>query len=240
VDIVAIAAHNQESADRRAKDLNVDRAYGRFEDLITDPDIDVVHNTTPNDLHCPVNRLALAAGKHIICDNPWHSMLGKLVSSVMPQLRQARHTYWFSTTAAIPPFSRRVMISAGELGTIPFIHGQYLQDWLTAPEVYTWRLDPSKGGASSALRDIGSHWCDLAQHVSGARIVSVLADLTTVVPVRYVTDQRRQAFSKERDTSGTTIEMVSEDLASVLLRFNSGAKGSVSVGQVCRATRTIS
>jgi predicted dehydrogenase len=65
-----------------------------------------------------------------------------------------------------------------------FVHGCYLQDWLTDARTYSWRLDPKRGGASSALGDIGSHWCDLAEHVTGARIVAVLADLHTVVAER--------------------------------------------------------
>jgi hypothetical protein len=79
----------------------------------------------------------------------------------------------------------RGIVARGETGPMSFIHGYYLQDWMTDPNVYSWRSDPAKGGVTSALGDIGSHWCDLAEHVSGLNIVSVLADLTTVVPVRY-------------------------------------------------------
>jgi len=78
----------------------------------------------------------------------------------------------------------RGMVARSETGPLSFTHGHYLQDWMTDPNVYSWRSDPAKGGATSALGDIGSHWCDLAEHVSGLRIVAVLADLTTVVPVR--------------------------------------------------------
>ena len=87
------------------------------------------------------------------------------------------------------------MIAAGEIGRPHFVHGAYLQDWLLKPTDFSWRLEPEKGGASSAFADIGSHWCDLAQHVTGQRIVAVLADCTTVVSTRRRPATSRAAFS---------------------------------------------
>jgi predicted dehydrogenase len=115
---------------------------------------------------------------------------------------------------------------------VTFVHGHYLQDWLTDPNVYSWRSDPAKGGVSSALGDIGSHWCDLAEHVSGLRIVSVLAEITTVVPVRYSSGTSGEAFSNKLEGDREPVRVTSEDLASVLLRFENGVKGCLSVGQV--------
>jgi predicted dehydrogenase len=128
----------------------------------------------------------------------------------------------------------RAMIAQGEIGEPRFVHGSYLQDWLLKPTDYSWRLDPDKGGKSSAVGDIGSHWCDLVQHVSGLRVESVLADLTTVVKRRMRPAGSREAFASA--SAGETLEPVDikvEDLASVLVRFNGGAKGAFSVGQVC-------
>ena len=113
------------------------------------------------------------------------------------------------------------------------MHGHYLQDWLLKDTDYSWRLEPDKGGATSALGDIGSHWCDLAQHVSGLRITHVLADITTVIPVRKKPTAARDAFQAASSTDATIdVPMVMEDLASVLVRFENGAKGAFSVGQV--------
>ncbi len=128
----------------------------------------------------------------------------------------------------------RVMIAKGEIGPPRFIHGQYLQDWLLLDTDYSWRLEPDKGGESSAMGDIGSHWCDLAQHVSGLRITHVLADLTTVIPVRKKPSGSRLAFQKAgADDAYEPVEIKVEDLCSVLVRFENGAKGTFSVGQVC-------
>jgi predicted dehydrogenase len=99
---------------------------------------------------------------------------------------------------------------------------------------YSWRLEPDKGGASSALGDIGSHWCDLAQHISGLRITDVLGDISTTIPKRKKPRGSREAF--QTGGAGDAFDLVDikvEDLASVLVRFDNGARGSFSVGQVC-------
>jgi predicted dehydrogenase len=103
---------------------------------------------------------------------------------------------------------------------------------MTDPNVYSWRSDPAKGGSTSALGDIGSHWCDVAEHVSGLKIASVLAETATVIPVRYSAGASAEAFSSKGGGERTAVNVTSEDLASVLLRFEGGAKGSFSVGQV--------
>jgi predicted dehydrogenase len=125
------------------------------------------------------------------------------------------------------------MIASAELGDVHFVHGAYLQDWLLQPTDFSWRLEPDKGGQSSAVGDIGSHWCDLVQHVVGRRIVEVLADLTTVVGTRMKPAAPTEAFARGGEGARQTVSITSEDLATVLVRFDGGAKGSVSVGQVC-------
>jgi predicted dehydrogenase len=233
VEVVAVAGSSEESAKRKAQEYKVDRAYGDYKALIADPDVHVIHNTTPNHLHLPVSLAALAAGKHVISDKPL-----ALNSEEGRQLRDAAaaagvgNVVTFNYRGNPLVQQARSMIADGELDRLAFVHGYYLQDWMTDPNVYSWRSDPARGGASSALGDIGSHWCDLAEHVSGLRIDSVLADLTTVVPVRYSAGASAEAFSQEQSGERTPVSIESEDLASVLLRFENGAKGSFSVGQV--------
>ena len=128
----------------------------------------------------------------------------------------------------------RLAIARGDIGRPHFLIGQYLQDWLLKDTDYSWRLEPDKGGASSALGDIGSHWCDLAQHISGLRITHVLGDITTVIPKRKRPKGSREAFQTGgSDDAFDLVDIEVEDLASVLLRFDNGAKGAFSVGQVC-------
>lgn len=233
VDVIAIAGSSQESADAKAREYKVDRAYGDYEALIADPAIQVIHNTTPNHLHLPVTMAAIRAGKHVISDKPL-----ALNPEEALKLRDAAvaakvaHVVTFNYRGNPLVQQARGMIGRGDLERISFIHGHYLQDWMTDPNVYSWRSNPEKGGVSSALADIGSHWCDLAEHTSGLRIASVLADLTTVIPTRYSAGSSAQAFSKEHAAKRMPVQVQAEDLASVLLRFENGAKGSFSVGQI--------
>ena len=233
VDVVAIAGSSEASAQRKAAEYKVDRAYGNFSDLIADPDIHVIHNTTPNHLHLPVTMAALAAGKHVISDKPLarNSAEGLKMRAAAIAAKVA-HVVTFNYRGNPLVQQARSMVQNGEIGEATFVHGCYLQDYLTDPTAYTWRLDAEKSGASSALGDIGSHWCDLAEYVSGLKIDSVLADLTTVVKTRYAAATSTQAFSKETSADRREVAITSEDLASVLLRFNNGARGTLSVAQV--------
>jgi predicted dehydrogenase len=234
VDVVAIAASSDASARRKADELGVPKAYGSYEQLLSDPAIDVVHNTTPNFLHVPVIKAALARRKHVISDKP----LAMTASDAHDLWRAAEdagvvHAVTFNYRGNPLVQHARETIAAGEIGPIHFVHGAYLQDWLIEATDFSWRLEPEKGGASSAMGDIGSHWCDLVQHVVGQRIVEVLADLTTVIGTRLKPDAAVEAFAHGSSERRERFAMKSEDLATVLVRFENGAKGCVNVGQVC-------
>ncbi len=235
VDVVAVASSSLESAQRKANEFGIPKAYGSYEELVADPDVLVVHNTTQNNVHAPVNMAAIARRKHIICDKPL-AMNSAEARGLWKAAREAGiiHAVVFNYRGNPCVQQARHMIANGDLGPMHFVHGEYLQDWLQEPTDYSWRLEPEKGGLSSALGDIGSHWCDLAQHISGLRIEAVLADLTTVVPTRYRPTSAVQTFvGASSDVPTETVQIKSEDLASVLVRFENGVKGSFSVGQVC-------
>ena len=233
VDVLAIAGSSQQSAERKAREYKVNRAYGEFQALIDDPDVSVIHNTTPNYLHFPVVMAALKAGKHIISDKPL-ALNPEEARAMWDAAAAAKvgHVVTFNYRGNPLVQQARGMVAKGETGDLSFVHGCYLQDWMTDPNVYSWRSDPAKGGATSALGDIGSHWCDLAEHVSGLKIELVLAELTTVIPLRYSSGSSAEAFTKGAASEHKAVETRSEDLGSVLLRFENGAKGCFSVGQV--------
>jgi predicted dehydrogenase len=233
VDIVGFAGSSRESAARKASVFKIDRVFDNYEQLVGAPEIDVVHNTTPSYMHVPVTLAALKAGKHVISDKPL---------AMTPQdcalLRDAAaragvvNAVTFNYRGNPLVQEARIRIARGELGAVVSIHGQYLQDWMTDENVYSWRMDPVKGGISSALADIGSHWCDLAEHVAGAHITSVLADMMTVVATRYSAGASGDAFGKTGTSERHAVAVHGEDLATVLLRFSNGARGSLKVGQV--------
>src|SRR3954470_11839462 len=233
VDVVAIADVNETLAREKAKAPGGAKAYGSFEALPADPAIDVIHNTTPNHLHGPVIRAAIAAGKHIISEKPLASSATE-AQALWNAAAEAGivHAVTFNYRGNPLVQQTRAMVASGDVGAVHYVHGAYLQDWLLKPTDYSWRLEPEQGGASSAFADIGSHWCDLAQHVTGSQIVEVLADLSTVIPTRYRPVSSPQAFSAGAQR-GEPFRVKSEDLATILVRFDNGARGCATIGQVC-------
>lgn len=233
VDVVAISSSSQTSAEAKAAKLNIPKAYGSYEALLDDPEVDVIHNCTPNDLHLPVTMAAIARGKHVIADKP----LALNSTDARTMLDAARkkgvvHAVTFNYRYNPLMQQARVMLQRGDVGQVHFVHGEYLQDWLLFPNDYNWRLE-KEGGASRCVADIGSHWCDLIGYVTGSRIHEVLADYTTVFPTRQRPKASREAFAQS--SGGDEYEeypIDTEDFASVLLHFENGMKGTFSVSQV--------
>src|SRR5258705_1780903 len=221
VDVVGIAASSEGSARKKADALGVAKAYGSYDALIDDPAVDVVHNTTPNYLHVPVVLAALARGKHVVSDKPL-AMTAADAKKLYEAARKAGvvHAVTFNYRGNPLVQQAREMIAGGDLGRVHFVHGAYLQDWLLQDTDFSWRLEPEKGGRTSAVGDIGSHWCDLVQHVVGQRIVEVLAELTTVIDTRQKPATTTEAFAGASDAAREPFAVRSEDLASILVRFD--------------------
>jgi predicted dehydrogenase len=237
VDVVAVAGTKESTARTRADQMHIEQAYGDYREMLRDADVDVVHNTTASHVHYETSMAVIEAGKHIVSDKPL-----ALTPAECAKLRDAAkaagvaNAVTFNYRGNSMVQQARQMLAENQLGALTYIHGHYLQDWMTDPNVYSWRMDPEKGGVSSALADIGSHWCDLAEHISGAKIASVMADLATAIPTRYKPEGGSMgSFTKGEsvaDTKKVPVQMFSEDIASILLRFDNGARGCVRVGQV--------
>jgi len=233
VDVVAIACSSHESGREKAEALGVRKGYGSYQALLDDPDVQVVHIATPNHLHYEVTSAALAKGRHVVSDKPLamtSAQAKRLVSEAQRAGVVTAVTFNYRGNPLVQ--QARLAIARGDIGSPHFLHGHYLQDWLLKDTDYSWRVDPEKAGASSAVADIGTHWCDLAQHVTGLRITHVLGDITTVVKKRKKPSASREAF-QAGSGDGELVDIRLEDLASVLVRFDNGARGSFSVGQVC-------
>jgi predicted dehydrogenase len=235
VDFVGIATSSLASAQKKAEQFGIAMAFESYEQLLEDPTIDAVHVCTPNNLHYPVVMAAIASGKHVICDKPL-----ALSATEAGEMRDAANkkgvvnavTFNYRFNPLVQ--QARVMAAKGELGKVQFVHGFYLQDWLLFETDFSWRLEADKGGASSSVGDIGSHWCDTAQFITGLRISRVLSSLSTMVQVRKKPTGSREAFAAGAGTdSHEDFLVTSDDLGSILVEFDNGAKGAFSVGQVC-------
>src|SRR3954462_9097192 len=183
--LVGVAASTPESGRRAAAALGAERAFENAQALVEAPDVDVVHICTPNHLHVPLAEAALAAGKHVILEKPI-AIDAEGAQALTDAATQS------GKVAAVPFVYRyyptvreaRERVRAGATGPVRLIHGTYLQDWLLKPTDDNWRVEENLGGASRAFADIGSHWCDLAEFVSGHRITRLCARTLTAVPQR--------------------------------------------------------
>jgi predicted dehydrogenase len=208
-------------------------AYESYEVLLDDDRVDVVHLTTPNHLHFPQVKEALAAGKHVVCEKPL-AMTSEESAELVELAEQSGLVHCTNFNIRFYPVVQeaRERIRAGEIGDVWNVHGGYLQDWLATPEDWNWRLEPEKGGALRAVGDIGSHWMDLTQFVTGRRIVEVLADMATAIPVRRRPVGEVETFASAADVERVDAPMSTEDFAHILVRYDGGARGSCVLSQV--------
>ena len=190
-----------------------------------------MHICTPNHLHLPLAEAALAAGKHVICEKPLAldaAGARRLVEAAAGSGLQAAVPFVYRYYPTVREARQRVRDAS--TGALRLLHGAYLQDWLLRPEDDNWRVDEALGGRSRAFADIGSHWCDLAQFISGHRITRLSARLLTAVPERLSVEGRR-AFAAA-DGSGDPRAVATEDAAVVLFETDAGALGTVTVSQI--------
>jgi len=229
--LVGVAASSPESALAAAAELGADRAFESAEELVRDPGVDVVHICTPNHLHLPLAEAALAAGKHVICEKPLALDAGgaqRLVDAAADSGLQAGVPFVYRYYPTVREARERV--GSGQTGALRLLHGTYLQDWLLRPDDDNWRVDARLGGASRAFADIGSHWCDLAEFVSGHRITRLSARMLTAVPER-VGAASRKAFSPDRG-EGEARAVTTEDAAVAQFETDAGAIGAVVISQI--------
>jgi predicted dehydrogenase len=227
-EIVAIAATSMEKAEQHAKKFGIPKWYDNAYALIEDPEVEVVHNCTPNHHHFPINKAALLAGKHILSEKPL-AMNSAESAELAALARQSAGLSGVCFNYRHFPLVAQVKeaIRSREYGKPVLVSGGYYQDWLLYNTDYNWRLDKQYNGASRAIADIGSHWCDLLQFITGQTITEVCADLTTVHAVRM----------KPVETDGgeaelQAVDMKTEDCGSVLIRFDGGLRGAFTVSQV--------
>jgi predicted dehydrogenase len=185
IQVLGLAEQNRELAQQKAAELGIPRYYGSLEELLADPDIDIVHLATPNYLHHPHAKAALLSGKHVVCEKPL-AMNSKESGELVKLAAEKNLVNAVNFNIRMYPLAHqaRSMVQSRELGDLFILQGSYLQDWLLFPTDWNWRLEPDLGGTLRAVGDIGSHWLDLLTFITGLQVDEVYADFKTFHPIR--------------------------------------------------------
>jgi len=235
IEVVALAGTDEVESKVKAEQLGIRESYGDYKKLLENKELEVIHICSPNNLHYPMVKEALDAGKHVVCEKPLAISVeeGKALLELADK-KGLVHAVHFNIRYYPLMRQLKMMVDKGEFGEMFAIHGSYLQDWLFYPSDYNWRLDPDLSGKSRAVADIGSHWIDLIEYVSGLRINEVFADFATFHKTRKKPLKPLATYAgkllKPEDYQDINID--TEDYATVLFRFKNGAKGVMTVNQV--------
>ena len=232
VEVVAVAGSSESHAAGFAHQNGIERSTGNYRELIEDSRIDVVHVCTPNDLHFPMVKMALNAGKHVLCEKPLATSVkeGEELTALAQQKGLANGTV-FNVRAYPQTRNMKAIVESGELGEVQVIQGTYSQDWLLYDTDWNWRIDT---GSSRTFADIGSHWFDLTEFVTGLRVTSVCSDLQTFHKTRKRPKGQVETFSGKTFAPDEYIETAikTEDFASTIFRMGDTARGAMTVSQV--------
>ena len=233
--VVGVLDVSHDRARQAAQTLGLDRAYETFEQVLADDNVQSVHIAVPNRLHFDMARRTLAAGKHVMCEKPL-AMNSTESAELVRLASQSGVAAGVNYNIRYYPICQEVADRArqGVLGDVYHVTGSYVQDWLFHETDFNWRVLAEEGGALRAVADIGTHWLDLLQFVTGLKVQAVCADLSTVYPQRQRPTGVVETFSgkTEAPVPSEPVAVTTEDYGCVMLRFHGGAHGCLCVSQV--------
>jgi predicted dehydrogenase len=234
VEVAAICG-TERGVKAKAEALGVERWYSDYSEMLKDAEIDAVHICTPNYLHYSMAKDALNAGKHVICEKPLTTTKQEAEELVaLAKEKGLIHATNFNIRFYPLMHQLQAMIEKGDMGELFSVNGSYLQDWLYYQTDYNWRLEPDKSGDTRAIGDIGSHRMDLIEFVTGLKVTKVFADFATFHKTRKKPLKPVDTYSgmmlKPEDYKDVPID--TEDYATVMMRFENGARGVMTVSQV--------
>ncbi len=235
VNVKGIVGSTPERARQAAATTSLPDVYDSLDALLADPEIDVVHITTPNHLHHAQVCAVVGAGKHVVCEKPLavsidegNDLVARAAAAGVIAAVCFNQRYYPLVHQA------REMVASGQVGDVRLVTGGYLQDWLLFETDWNWRLESDKGGELRAVADIGSHWFDNVEFITGARINEVMADLHTFHRhrTRPMGEVKTFAGDAAADVELVNQDVASDDAAGMLLRFDNGARGTATVSQI--------
>ncbi|MBZ5725587.1 MAG: Gfo/Idh/MocA family oxidoreductase [Acidobacteriia bacterium] len=235
VQVYAIGEPQIEKARSLAAEFGAEKVEADYRKILEDPAVDAVHICTPNALHFPIAQDSLQAGKHVICEKPLATSVEEARQLAALARRTGLRNATFHNLRFYPMVQQmRRMCQDGDLGEILVVQGTYSQDWLLYDTDWNWRLDSKHNGPSRCLADIGSHWCDMAEHVTGLRIASVCADLQTFHATRKRPKGPIETFAGKMLQPEDYVEVPidTEDFGAVVFRMGARARGAFTASQV--------
>jgi predicted dehydrogenase len=235
VQVYAIGEPQIEKARQLGAEFGAEKIEADYRKILDDKALDAVHVCTPNALHYPIVKDAIQAGKHVICEKPLTTSAKQATEMAALAQRAKLRNCTFHNLRFYPLVQQmRRMCEDGDLGEILVVQGTYSQDWLLFDTDYNWRIESKDNGPSRCVADIGSHWCDMAEHVTGQRIASVCADLNTFHKTRRKPKGPIETFAGKMLSAEDYVsyQVDTEDFGAVLFRMGNGARGSYTASQV--------
>ncbi len=236
--VVGVLGSTREKSRSAAETLSVPTGYRDFAELLADPAVQAVHIATPNRLHFAQASQALKAGKHVLCEKPL-AMNSRETAELVALAKQSGVVAGVAYNIRFYPLCHEAAarIRDAQIGRVLHVTGSYVQDWLLRETDFNWRVQASEGGELRAVADIGTHWLDLAQFITGQNVTAVCADLHTVHPIRLRPMGGIETFSGKASAPTSSagkaqIAIDTEDCGCVMLRFSGGARGCLWVSQV--------
>ncbi|HEX7556451.1 MAG TPA: Gfo/Idh/MocA family oxidoreductase [Leptolinea sp.] len=232
IDVVAIADPVDGAA--KADRLGIPKGYADYKEMLEKESLDFVHICTPNYTHCEIALYAMDRNVNVVCEKPMCVSVHEADLMIAKAKEKGLvngvnyHNRWYPMTAQL-----KEMVKAGDLGTIHAIYGEFSQDWLLYDTDYNWRIESAESGRTRAVSDIGTHWMDLVENVTGLAITEVFADFKILHKTRKKPVSKVETFV----TSNSKVEykevpVDTEDHANVLMHFSNGAIGSAVFSQI--------
>ncbi len=232
VHVAGIVGSSAEKSTAAAKSLGIPRGYDSLDQVLADSSVDAVHLASPNRYHFDQAAAVLRAGKHLMCEKPL-AINSDQTSQLLRLSEQSDCVAGVAYNIRFYPLCHEAAsrIATDDFGDTLHVNGSYVQDWLLKETDFNWRVMTESGGPLRAVADIGTHWLDLMQFITGQKIVSVCADLQTVHSHRQQPVGAVETFSGGHAGDTQNVPIETDDAANILLRFENGARGTLHVSQ---------
>jgi predicted dehydrogenase len=235
VDVIAVAGRQMEPAKKLAEGYGVPEAFDSYDELLKNPELDAVHVCTPNASHYPIVKAALRAGKNVLCEKPVAVSTQEAEELAALAAETGLRNCVCHNLRFYPMVQQmRRMREAGELGEVLVAQGTYSQDWMLYDTDWNWRVEEKASGPSRVMADIGSHWFDMVEHITGQRVASLCADLQIFHPTRKRPKHSVESFTGKLPTAEDVdeVKVTTEDFGAVIFRLGKSARGVMSASQV--------